>query len=90
MELIAPLIKLLENGAYGQIIIIGGIIHIIWASRALEKRFEVIVQKLYEIDKYIASEKAVGDALKESDETKKEEIKELKSRVRELEIRKLG
>jgi hypothetical protein len=90
LELIAPLIKLLENGAYGQIVIIGGIIHIIWASRSLQSEFQKMVQKVYEIDKYIAAQIAVGEALKEADRHKQEEIKDLKARVRELEIKEGG
>lgn len=87
---LTTLIKLLETGGYGQLIILAGMVHIILTNKAMHKQFVHVVEKVSEIDKHLSAQRAVDAALKDIDIKKDEQIKNLEERIRRLEMRKSG
>lgn len=88
-ESIRLLTDLLEKDKYGTLIIIFGILFVGFYMRILAKQVGKLIEKVAAIDQYIVTEKAVEEEVDKFEKKRDEHLKDLESRVRALEIRKI-
>lgn len=88
-ESIKLLTDLLEKDKYGTLIIIFGILFVGFYMRILAKQVGKLIEKVAAIDQYIVTEKAIEEEVDKFEKKRDEHLKDLESRVRALEIRKI-
>ena len=81
---VADLEKLINTG-WGQIVIIGGIIHVILTNKNMTRNFKLLVEKIAFLEKFVVKREILDEATNNDILRLEKKIADQEARIRELE-----